>query len=90
MEQNTIKSKRTIVMLDIDGEIIKLTRPSFGEQIKFKEKLDTYKDKENEAFQITVDFLSSCGLDPKYLDVLELETVTELLEMLSGQKKNIA
>jgi hypothetical protein len=80
-----VKLEKTKIELDVYGTVYNLSRPSFKQALDLKEK---NKDKsEEEANEIMLEFLESLGLPKNVTMDMEVDHVTQILDVLMPSKK---
>lgn len=82
-----LKLTRSILKLDIYGEIVELKKPTFGEVESLEKMIKESSGDSEKTKEVLKSFLTSCGLQPELMQKMELEHVFQVVELLSGKKK---
>lgn len=78
--------EKSKVKVSIYGQEYEISKPTYGQSQKLQESL---KDQGNEkSMKIMKDFVTSLGLPEECIDGMELEHFLQLIEFISGVKKN--
>ena len=80
-----MKLERTVAEIEIYGESVKLTLPSVS---MWEEYQEIMRKGDVSEFKASQDFLVKCGVPEKIVHDLELAHIGELINFLSGVKKN--
>lgn len=82
-----MKLVRTVFEIELDDKKFSLRKPTFKESQKYRE--DLLKMGENgDAAQVMASFLENLGLPKEVFETLEFDHITQLMEAVTGSKKN--
>ncbi len=82
-----MKLVRTVFEIEIDDKKFELRKPTFKESQQYREsllKLGT----DGDAAQVMKEFLEKLGLPSDVFDGLEFDHITQLMDAVTGSKKN--
>mgnify|MGYP001161525374 CR=1 FL=1 len=88
MEQINLKLKRTKIKVEFEDKEYLLTRPTFGEVKQFESERKKVSDGEAEVTDLIFKFLEKCGMPIEISQSLEVEMISQIIDALSGVKKN--
>jgi len=82
-----MKLVRTVFEIELDDKKFSLRKPTFKESQKYREDLSKLGASED-ASNVIMNHLESLGLPNGVFESLESDHITQLLEVISGLKKN--
>lgn len=84
-----LKLERTVIKAEIYGQQVSLSRPKFGKALALESELSKLQEAKDIQGQISLmkGFLAECGCPSELVDELEIEHLSQLIEVLSGSKK---
>ena len=88
MEQINLKLKRTKIRLELDDKEYFLTRPTFGEVKQFEADRKKCAEDDDAVTDLVFKFIEKCGLPLEISQTLEVEMISQIIDALSGSKKN--
>ena len=82
-----MKLVRTVFEIELDDKQFSLRKPTFKESQQYRE--DLLKIGENgDAAQVMMSFLENLGLPEEVFETLEFDHITQLMDAVTGSKKN--
>lgn len=82
-----MKLVRTVFEIEIDDKKFELRKPNFKESQQYKESLLKLGET-GDAAQVMKEFLEVLGLPINVFDSLEFDHITQLMDAITGSKKN--
>lgn len=88
MEQINLKLKRTKIKLEVDDKVYMLTRPTYSDVKAFEAERKLVAEDPEKLPELIFMFLEKTGLPKDVANNLEVSMITEIIDVLSGVKKN--
>jgi hypothetical protein len=82
-----MKLVKTIIELEVYDKKYELRKPNFKESQMYREAL-LKLDESGDASIVMMDFLAMLGLPKEIFESLEFGHITEIMEAVTGSKKN--
>jgi len=74
--------KRTILRVNIYGEVVDLTQPTYGEMKKFEREINKKNADEEAVFK----FLVKRGMKKSLIETMEMEHLFKVIELFKQKK----
>lgn len=88
MEQINLKLQRTKIKLELDGKDYFLHKPNYAEMKAFEKERKLLENNAEDVSDLVIRFLEKSGLPKDVAESLEVEMISQLIDALSGSKKN--
>lgn len=82
-----IEIKGKELELLVHGQVVKVKKPSMGQQQAYSEALEGCK-KDKEVYPLMIGYLESLGFPKELAITLNMDEFTEVCEVVAGSKKN--
>ena len=82
-----MKLVKSILELEVYGEKVELRKPTFKEAQSYRDELIKLGES-GDATEVMVNFLEKLGLKKEIFDSLELAHVNQIMDLVTGSKKN--
>lgn len=82
-----MKLTRTVFEVEIDGKTFNIRKPNFRESQQYREELLKIGET-GDAAEVMKDFLAKLGLPKEIFETLEFGHISEIMEAVTGSKKN--
>jgi hypothetical protein len=80
-----LKLERTKLKIDLYGEIIEASKPTYGEVEALERELKEAKEDQPKITAVVKGFLGRSGIDASKVEV---EHLFQIIELITGKKKN--